>query len=121
MTSLVLPWANSQMMSLFLEHVSGSFPDNFIIMLVDGAGWHISRKLMVPENMILVRQPSHSPELNPVEHVWEEIREKNFYNKAMHSLDEVQDVLCEGLVALSKNPERVRSMTNFPYLRGITR
>jgi len=120
MTSLVLPWVNSQMMSLFLENVSEALPDNFIIMLVDGAGWHTSKKLRVPENMALVRQPSHSPELNPVEHIWEEIREKNFYNKAMNSLDEVEDVLCEGLRDLMKNPETVRSMTNFPYLRGIT-
>lgn len=120
LTALILPWANSQMMSLFLKHVSGSYQNYFIIMLIDGAGWHISKSLEVPENIRLIKQPSHSPELNPTEHIWEEIREKHFYNKAMHSLDEVETHLCKGLVNLMGDPDRVRSMTNFPYLRQVT-
>ena len=120
MTSLVLPWANSQMMSIFLEHVSESYPRHFILMLVDGAGWHISKKVKVPENIRLIKQPSHSPELNPVEHIWEEIREKHFHNKAMHSLDDVEANLCRGLVKLMHDPDRVRSMTGFPYLKNTT-
>ena len=108
------------MMSLFLKHVSEAYADYFIIMLVDGAGWHFSKNLDVPENIKLIKQPSHSPELNPVEHIWEEIREKHFHNKAMHSLDEVETRLCGGLVDLMRNPDRVSSMTNFPYLRNTT-
>ena len=70
------------------------------------------------ENMRLIAQPSHSPELNPVEHIWEEIREKAMPNAAFKSLDEVEQALCQELMALENDPDRLRSMTNFPHLRS---
>jgi hypothetical protein len=57
MTSLILPFANTEMMNLFLEEVSNDFKDCFVIMLVDGAGWHRSVRLIVPENIRLIHQP----------------------------------------------------------------
>lgn len=117
MSSLILPWANTNMMALFLEHVSEDFKDFFVIMLVDQAGWHTALKLKVPENIRLLPQPSHSPELNPVEHVWEDLREKAMPNMAFKSLDQLEEALCIRLTELEKDPEKVRSMTNFPYLR----
>ena len=83
MSALILPYANTAMMNLFLEEVSHDFKEYFIIMLVDGAGWHRSHGLRIPENIRLIQQPSHSPELNPVEHLWEELREKHFPNKSV--------------------------------------
>jgi len=116
MTSLILPFANTEMMNIFLKQVSEDFSDYFILMLVDQAGWHISQKLQLPENIRLIKLPPRSPELNPSEHIWEELREKNFANKALRDLDEVEDNLCHGLNDLAKDPEKLRSMTNFPYL-----
>lgn len=117
MTSLVLPYANTQMMNLFLEQVSQEFADYFIILQVDRAGWHRSDALVVPENIRLILQPPHSPELNPTEHIWEEVREKHFYNQVFESIDAVMDTLCQGLQELMMMPERLKSMTNFPHLR----
>ena len=116
MTALILPWANTEMMNIFLRQVAEDFSDYFILMLADQAGWHISQKLAVPENMRLIKLPPRSPELNPSEHIWEELREKNFANRAFRNLDEVEDTLCQGLNDLAKDPEKLRSMTNFPYL-----
>jgi transposase len=118
-TSLMLPYANTEMMNLFLEEVLGDFKDYFFIMLVDGAGWHRSGNLKIPENIRLIYQPSHSPEINPVEHVWDELREKHLPNKAFRSLDAVERALCEGLLQLQQDPERLRSMTDFEYLKVI--
>lgn len=117
MTALILPFANTEMMSLFLDQVSGDFRDYFVLMLIDQAGWHLSRALRVPENIALIPLPPHSPELNPVEHIWDEIREKGFINQAFPSLDEVEDHLCQELVVLANNPERLHSMTAFPYFQ----
>jgi hypothetical protein len=117
MSALVLPYANTAMMNLFLEEVSHDFKEYFVIMLVDGAGWHRSHGLRIPENIRLIQQPSHSPELNPVEHLWEELREKHLPNKAFKSLDAVEHALCKGLRELYDDPGRVKSMTNFPYLQ----
>lgn len=117
MTSLILPYANSETMNIFVNQVSQEFQKFFVIMLVDGAGWHKSKDLKIPENVRFIEQPSHSPELNPAEHIWEEIRENATHNEAFKSLDELQDKLCEALTDLHDNPERLRSMTNFPYLK----
>ncbi len=116
-TSLILPYANTDMMNLFLEEVSNDFKEYFVIMLVDGAGWHRSQDLKIPENIRLIQQPSHSPELNPVEHLWEELREKYLPNKAFKSLDAVEEALCKALRDLDGDPDTVSSMTNFPYLQ----
>lgn len=116
MTSLVLPAANTAMMNLFLEHVSQSFENYFIVMQVDQAGWHRSKELIVPENIRLIKQPAYSPEVNPVEHLWEELREKYLHNRLFSSLDLLVEVLCQGLNELTEDKERLRSMMSFPHL-----
>lgn len=119
MTSLILPYANTEMMNIFLDQVSKDFSDYFVVMQVDQACWHKSKSLNVPENICLLEQPSHSPELNPVEHIWEEIREKYLHNRAFETLDECIDIVCAGINELSSNSEKIRSMTYFPHLRIV--
>jgi len=65
MTALVLPYANTKMMNIFLEQVSQDLKDYFLIMQVDGAAWHSSKDLVIPENIRLITQPAYSPELIP--------------------------------------------------------
>ena len=117
MTTLVLPYANTQMMNIFLRQVSEDFADYFIVMQVDQAGWHRSKDLVIPENIRFISQPAYSPELNPAEHIWEEIREKFLQNKAFKFLAEVVNIVCEGLRQLSDDFNRLRSMTWFPHLK----
>ena len=117
MTSLILPSADTDMMTLFLEQVSKDFADAFIVMQVDGAGWHCSQDLQLPENIRLIFQPPYSPELNPVEHLWDELREKYFPNRLFSSLDALQEQLCKGLNELAADPDQLCSMTYFPHIR----
>ena len=117
MTALVLPYANTKMMNLFLKQVSIEFQDYFLIIQVDGAAWHKSLGLVIPENLRLITQPAYSPELNPVEHLWESIRENHFYNQVFGSIDAVMEKLCQGLNELISAPAKLRSMTYFPHLR----
>ena len=119
MTSLILPAADTAMMNLFLEHVSQTFSKYFIVMQVDGAGWHHSDELVVPSNIRLITQPPSSPEVNPVEHIWDELREKHFGNRAFPSLDALIEVLCQGLNQLAHDSARLRSLTGFPHLLNI--
>jgi hypothetical protein len=116
MVALLLPYADAAMMTLFLQHVSEEFAESFIIMQVDQASWHRSADLQVPENIRLVFQPPYSPEVNPVEHLWDELREKYFPNRVFASLDAVEEQLCLGLNALAADPDLIRSMTLFPHL-----
>ena len=117
MTTLVLPSADTAMMNLFLSHVSQTFADFFIVMQVDQASWHHSKTLIVPENIRLLAQPAYSPEVNPVEHLWEELREKYLHNKVFASLDPLIELLCKGLNELAAAPEQLRSMMCFPHFR----
>jgi len=117
--SLILPTANTAMMNLFLTHVSETLADFFIVMQVDQAGWHHSRTLQVPSNIRLIAQPAHSPEVNPVEHLWEELREKYLHNLAFLSLDALEEQLCGGLQAIMQDKERISSFMGFPHLKIV--
>lgn len=119
MTSTILPTANTEMMNIFLKQVSQEFTNCFIVMQVDGAGWHHSQKLEIPENMRLIFQPPYSPETNPVEHIWEELREKHFANRMFSSLDELQKHLCSVLSDLLSQTDLIRSLTYFPHIRVV--
>lgn len=67
-------------MTLFLRHTAQEFADSFCLMLLDGAGWQHAQDLVLPDNLRLLFPPPYSPELNPVEHVWEHLRENHFGN-----------------------------------------
>jgi transposase len=116
LTALLLPYANSQMMTLFLTQVAAELPDYFIVMLVDRAGWHLSDQVTIPENIRLLPQPAGSPEINPAEHLWEDLRENETANHNFDGLELLEQALCTGINRLASNPEKLRSMTYFPYL-----
>lgn len=119
MTSLILPYADIAMMNLFLKHVAHEFCDYFVVMQVDRAGWHDTNKLSIPDNVRLILQPAYSPEVNPVEHIWDYLRENHFHNWAAETLQQVVDVLIDALNKLNAETEVLRSMTNFPHFRSI--
>jgi len=119
LSALVLPTANTAMMNLFLEQVSQTFASYFIVMQVDQAGWHRSKELSVPANIRLIQQPAYSPEVNPVEHLWEELREKYLHNRVFSSLDLLIEELCRGLNELTDDKARVTSMMSFPHLNIV--
>ena len=89
-------------------------------MQADQAGWHHAKDLVIPENIRLIYQPAYSPELNPVEHLWDDLREKDLPNRAFLSLDAVIDALCDGLQRFENNSQLLRSMTYFPHLRMVS-
>jgi hypothetical protein len=117
--SLILPWVNAETMSLFLATVAERHDDEFIVMVMDQAGWHIAGTLQVPANMRIVLLPPYSPELNPAEHLWEALREDWFANTVFHDLDAVEDALDDGLIDLESNPQRVQTMTGFNWITSI--
>jgi len=115
---LVLPCVNSIAMSIFLDEVSKRHPDRHIIMFLDKASWHRSGKLVIPANIQLIYLPSYSPELNPTEHIWDELREKWFNNYTFSSLGAVEDRLLKGLCSLENNKHLVKSTAGFKWIIG---
>ena len=118
--TLVLPAANTEAMSVFLAEVSERHAQEFILMVLDGAGWHRAKRLQVPTNMKLVSLPAWSPQLNPVEHLWDEVREKWFANRVFASLAAVEEQLVTALMMLEDDAQRVASLTGFDWIRSIS-
>lgn len=118
--SLVLPWVSAEMMSMFLGEVAKRHADEFVVMVMDQAGWHIAGDLTVPENMRVVLLPPYSPELNPAEHIWEALREDCFANTVFASLDAVEDSLSAGLLALESDPRRAQRTAGFNWITSIS-
>ena len=117
--SLVLPAVHAEAMSVFLAEVSRRHPGELILMVLDGAGWHKAKRLQVPTTMRLVFLPPWSPQLNPVEHVWDEVREKWFGNRVFDSMDAVEEQLITALQILEEDLTRVASLTGFEWIRTI--
>ena len=110
---------NTEQMSAFLSQVSAAHPDDFIIMVLDGASSHKAKELKRPENIMLVGLPPYSPELNPQEHVWDELREKEFPNRVFNDLDAVIQQLHSGLPKLSADHQALRSLTAWPWIVSL--
>ena len=87
--SLIMPYADSQAMNIFLKLLSDQQQNERIILCMDKAGWHTTKQLEIPKNIILWFLPPYSPELNPVELIWRELRAKHFNNKTFNSLSDV--------------------------------
>jgi len=118
LVSLVMPWVDSEVMSIFLSHTAQEFSGDLCVLIFDGAGWHRANALRVPKNMVLIPLPPYSPELNPVEHIWDYLRDA-LGNKILHSLDDVIDFLCATITPLFQQPEMVRSMTCFDWINTL--
>lgn len=116
--SLILPHVNTECMQLFLNEVSARHPEERIVMVIDGAGWHRSDALKAPANIYLLKLPPYAPELNPIEHVWDELREKYFHNQVFKSLEALEDRLAAALKTLEDDPKRVGSIVSWPWIVG---
>jgi len=114
--TLILPHVNSDCMQVFLDEVSSRHPCDRILMVLDGAGWHKAGALKIPENMRLVPLPPYAPELNPVEHLWDELREKSFGNMVFDSLDALEDHLEVSLREMECNRDQVHSIVAWPWI-----
>jgi transposase len=117
LVSLVLPGVNAEIMSLFLGEASHLYPDEQVVMIMDQAGWHKAKRLDIPDNITLHWLPPYSPELNPVEHLWDQIRERWFSNRAFNSLDAVELQLVEALRHYLASPADIISMALFPWMK----
>ena len=105
---LVLPYCNTNCMNVFLKGLSDAYPNDFILLVGDGAAWHRSKYLQTPMNIEFFQLPPATPEMNPIEQIWKEIRKRGFRNEIFQSLDKVVDRLCDTICSLSH--ETVRSI-----------
>ena len=113
---LILPTADTECFQIFLNTLAKKYSRSHILLFVDGAGNHKSGGLVIPSNVTLSPLPAYSPELNPQENIWDEIREKIFKNYALKSMCAVYDKLEEAAIYMERNRKLVKSIASFPYI-----
>ena len=106
---LVMPYCNTVCMNIFLEQLSERYSNDIILLCCDGAAWHKSRGLELPENIVFFHIPPYTPEMNPIEQIWKEIRKRGFRNEIFATLENVVDRLCDTICTLSN--QAISSMT----------
>ena len=114
---LVLPEVSTAAMDRFLAELGATVPPEVqAVLVLDRAGWHTSRGLAVPPDLTLVHLPPSAPELNPVEKLWQFLRERLLSHRVFRDLDAVVDATCAAWNRLVAAPGRVASLTRFPWL-----
>ena len=109
--ALVLPACNTEAMNLHLAEIATEVaPGAHAVLLIDRAGWHLSSRLVVPPNITLVALPPKCPELNPVENVWQFMRDNWLSNRVFPSYDAITDHCCDAWNKLVDQPWRIMSI-----------
>jgi len=115
-TALVAPHVNTPTMNIFLKMASEDLgPDDHAVMIMDQAGWHVAKALVVPDNITILLLPPYSPELNPIENLWHWIKSHHTSNRAYDGYDHLMDAVTDAWRSLTK--KRLRSVCKAPYLR----
>ena len=100
---LIAGGCNTEWTNEFLRQVSQAYPDDYMLLVMDNAIWHKSTTLEIPSNVELAFIPPYTPEMNPIEQVWKEIRKRGFKNKDFQTLEAVIDKLQEVIQGLEKS------------------
>jgi len=104
-------------MSIFLEQFSRQLPEDIHVVLIwDQAGFHKSKGLIVPENISIIELPAYSPELNPVENLWQYLRSHYWSNRSYDGYDDLREAACESWQAVCLDVELIRSICHCSYV-----
>jgi hypothetical protein len=115
---MIAPCVDTEMMGLFLWWLSKEVKDDeHLLLMMDGAGWHVSKKLRVPDTITLKILPPYSPELNPTELVWEWLNQHHLANRVLAGQDELEQACLDAWNTLT--PERIRSLCHVDWLPDI--
>ncbi|MEZ5842094.1 MAG: IS630 family transposase, partial [Hyphomicrobiales bacterium] len=108
---LMMPKANTHAMQAHLDEISLHVAAGaHAVVLMDRAGWHTTDKLAVPDNISIVLLPSRSPELNPVENIWQYLRQNWLSNRVFETYDDILDAGCQAWNNLVAQPHTITSI-----------
>ena len=109
--ALVLPHADTEAMQLHIDEISRHVAKGaHAVLLLDRAGWHTTANLDLPDNITTIFLPSRAPELNPVENVWQYLRQNCLSNRVFDTYDAIIDAACEAWQKLLAQPRTITSI-----------
>jgi transposase len=108
---LALPYADTEAMQLHLDEISRTVARGaHAVLLLDRAGWHTTGHLTIPKNMTLIFLPSRAPELNPVENVWQHLRQTWLSNRVFDTYEAIIEAACDAWNRLMDQPQAITSI-----------
>jgi hypothetical protein len=112
--AIIMPAVNSEAMSEHLKEISTQVaPGAHIVLLCGGAGWHQrGSRLVVPDNITLLPLPPYSPELNPMENVWDYLRGNKLSHAVWDTYDEIVEACAKAWRFLIDDADRIRSIAH---------
>ena len=114
--AIVMPEVNVDAMNKHLAEISRHVSVGAIALLIlDGAGWHRSPRLKIPENVVLLPLPPYAPELNPTENIWAYLRANKLSHRLFNSYEDIVDACCDAWNAFMALPDVIRSVGNREY------
>ena len=113
---LILPYLNQDCFALFLQEILLRYKEEYILIFCDGASAHNTKSIDLPSNIILHKLPPYSPELNPTENIWDDMREKWFKNKAFDSMKMVTEQLERAALFYENSAQICKSITAFSWM-----
>lgn len=115
-----MPRCDTGTMNLHLAEIATEVaPGAHAVLLVDQAGWHLSNRLVVPPNITIVALPPKCPQLNPVENLWQFLRDNWLSNRVFHSYDDILDHCCHAWNKLIDQPWRIMSIGLRDWAHGF--
>ena len=118
--AIVMPEINVPAMNEHLAEIGRCVsPSAHAILVLDGAGWHPRQGLTVPDNISLLFLPPYSPELNPVEEFWHELRRRFFANRIIDTVEELIEACCTAWNTALKTPGFIKSVTGYYWLPAL--
>jgi transposase len=118
--ALILPACNTEAMNLHLAEIAKAVaPGAHAVLLVDQAGWHLSARLLIPINITILALPPKSPELNPVENIWQYMRDNWLSNRIFKSYDDIVDHCCYAWNTLVDRPWKIMSIGLRQWAHGF--
>ena len=117
---LIMPYCNTHAMDEHLAEISKVVDVNaHAVILLDQAGWHTSKKLNIPDNITLMPLPPRAPELNPVENIWQFMRDNWLSNRVFTSYENIVDLCCEAWNNLVEQPWTIMSIGTRNWAHGF--
>jgi transposase len=109
--AVIMPHVNIEAMNEHLTEISARVSVGAIaLVILDGAGWHMSPNLTLPDNIVLLPLPPYAPELNPVENIWAFLRANFLSHRVFDDYDAVLKACAEAWNALIELPETITSI-----------
>lgn len=116
--AVVLPYADTEGMNIHLVEISQQVgSDAHAVVVMDRAGWHRAKGLRIPSNLTRLLLPPYSPELNPVEPLWDWMRRYHLANRVYCGYDEIVDVSCNAWLDVISDEDRLRSICWFAWIK----